>query len=84
MTTQRDGGPASTAEVTLADGTVVIIPGMSIRQFYKAHALAGLLAKTGMDGYAMYAMNDTANECGRIADAMLAEDAEFAQKESQP
>lgn len=54
--------------------------GMSMRQYYKAHALVALCSTAGGP---CFNSNDTAwilNSVCKMADAMLAEDAEFAAK----
>ena len=81
---EKDGGPAFPAgESGTSDTYRAGVPGMTLRQFYKGQALAGMVPTTserslwlrdeakhrGVDGYAVIAEN-----CGRYADAMLAED----------
>ena len=58
----------------------VIYDGMTMRQYYKAVALQGLLAT---NQYAFYGEDLEANikSCGDIADAMIAEDEEAAKNE---
>lgn len=53
--------------------------GMTMRQYYKAAALQGLLAS----GYNIDRYQRAANICGSFADAMLAEDEEHAKRGKQ-
>lgn len=50
------------------------IPGMTVRQLYK---IAAMIAKGNEHGQA----KDAAAECGRYADAMIAEDREAAKED---
>jgi len=81
---EKDGGPAYPVEITervpapefgegMYDKRTVRYPGLSIRQYYKAQALAGLLATGSAEG-AKYMVNVASAH----ADLMLAEDAEHA------
>jgi hypothetical protein len=65
---RASGGPAFPAACT---GTV--IPGMTLRQFYKGMALAGMKAN---GDYTMTSFQGLAYWAGALADAMLCEDEE--------
>jgi hypothetical protein len=53
--------------------------GMTKRQYYKAAAMQGSCAGIGSG----WTADQLANWCGAVADAMLAEDAEFEAKEAK-
>lgn len=73
----KDGGPAFPMEYTqpCADGNPLVVtePGMTMRQYYKAAALTGLLATRATAGWATLKL---ATYAGEVADAMIAEDEE--------
>ena len=86
----NDGGPAhAQAQIILesGDGEKVITRnfhgGMSVRQFYKAHALAGALAARA-EARTIMKEEDfgfLANRCGLMADAMIREDQDFSERQ---
>lgn len=88
----RDGGPAFPIPIAgCADGGVYNaleqssgeLGGMSVRQFYKAQALAAVVAIAHAENWAQFGDKwryGVAQECADYADAMLAEDAEVAAK----
>lgn len=67
-----------------SDGAIVCEEwsGMTMRQYYKAVALQGLLASKELKTSAMYRMDKewTASEAGDYADAMISEDTAHAEK----
>lgn len=75
-----------TVEDSPHGGTYVSEYGMTQRQYYKAQALAGLMANTCVVGVHPVAgwglrvcdTEDVAVFCGNVADAMIAEDAKHA------
>jgi len=71
-TVYQDCGPTGNSGPFL---TEVIQHGMTQRQYYKAKALAGLMANPSVVGVDP---GGWAELCGRVADAMLAEDAKCA------
>lgn len=80
MSTPRDGGRAFPALHSI-DGNWVRNPreefmGMSVRQFYKAAALQGMLASGSYipGGTEESIASEAARLAGRFADAMVAED----------
>lgn len=72
-----NGGPAFPCHTNPLPGKLANAPqGMTLRQYYKAAALQGLLANPEDPG----AIESAAAFAGRYADAMLAEDEEHARK----
>lgn len=69
--TKVDGGPAFPLERNprYNDG----FPGMTLRQWYKGQALAGWAPRH----FVPDTPRDIANACGKLADAVLAEDAAY-------
>ena len=49
-------------------------PGMSMRQYYKAAALTGMLANSAIAEHNSFSMSGLCAEAGHYADALLAED----------
>jgi hypothetical protein len=96
--TMRDGGSAFPGGVEGAwihhpNGTqewVTTDPGMTIRQFYKAAAMKGLLAgrqnieaiysQEAEHPFRDYTAAEVAGHAGELADAMLEEDADHAER----
>lgn len=76
-TVYQDCGPTGNSGPFL---TEVIQHGMTQRQYYKAKALAGLMANPSVVGYNALdpSVDAVSLLCGKIADAMLAEDAKYA------
>lgn len=76
-TVYQDCGPMGNSGPVL---TEVIQHGMTQRQHYKAQALAGLMANPSVVGSDAIDVSTDAVAlfCGRMADAMLAEDAKHA------
>ncbi len=78
MSTKNNGGPA----FPLSESSSSVHNGMTMRQYYKAAALQGLLASPRVftvDGNSGdLSETETARACGLFADAMLAEDKEHA------
>lgn len=88
MNTPKDGGPAFPVPVSqpFGDGWLAV-GGMTMRQWYKGHAVQGLLAAYGpharsdKDGIMIH---ESVIACAAyLADALLAEDAEHARKEQK-
>ena len=68
------GGPAFPSSVDHADGSSVVYAGLTLRDYFAAKALQGLLA--ALDGYRPSHLIDAdafADEAYGLADAMLAE-----------
>ncbi len=91
MTDTKDGGPACPSEQGhIPDGTwnQTFERGMSVRQRYKVAALSGLLSDSSVAGRIIREPQEggsphiqhATDVIGLIADAMLAEDQEFAEK----
>lgn len=66
-------------------GKIRSVGGMTMRQYYKAAALQGLIARVPIteEGGPMISESGASELAGRFADAMLAEDAEHAKRVSQ-
>lgn len=80
----NDGGPAFPQKIPNAPhepGELVIglcpAPGISVRQYYKAHAMAWMPWREGIAGA------QVAASAGVLANAMIAEDKKFAEMEKQ-
>jgi hypothetical protein len=67
MKTFKDGGPAF--PVTTEHGSVFPLPGMTLRDYFAAAALQGMLADSQCNG----PVEGYANDAYQYADAMLAE-----------
>jgi hypothetical protein len=82
MSTPNDGGAASPHISGDASGIGVCQGegGLSIRQYYKAAALQSIEAFLLPYMHAPRSAQEAAKVCGEIADAMLAEDAAFANR----
>lgn len=67
--TTNDGGPAFPSSVTFKDGgdQVTYEPGMSLRDWFAGHVMAGALADPSFDVPA----EDVASLAYEVADAML-------------
>jgi hypothetical protein len=81
MSTHNDGGPAFAAIATSPMGDVHHQEGMSLRDWYRGQALAGLCANpggpfqaNGINGWNLVncTAGDVAMWCNELADAMLA------------
>lgn len=89
----KDGGPAFPETEIDFDAGIrheVYIPGMTMRQYYKAKLVAGFMDKIAIEFAVRDYENDALNFaikkvyiCGRIADAMIAEDEAHAENNSQ-
>lgn len=77
MSNNGDRAAFPTVEDSPHGGTYVSEYGMTQRQYYKAQALAGLLANPSTD-LRECASEGMAKFIGRVADLMLAEDAQHA------
>ena len=89
---KKDGGSAFPFSWNENEpGVMVAHPGMTIRQWYKGQALAGLFAN--QEGTAISerigiadgikAIDGIVNRCSSIADFFIAEDIAFNQKETK-
>jgi hypothetical protein len=78
MTERNDGGPAFPRRAALVDGTICEEQsGMTLRQYYKAAALTGILAGGFADTVPhddVAGGKDAAFFAAQYADAMIAED----------
>lgn len=76
---RKDGGPI---QYETEHGDMIYVRtgwgGMSLRQFYKAHAIAGLLASCPQAPSTTSAL--IAGAAGEMADAAVAEGARFAER----
>lgn len=69
-TEKYDGGPAFPVTWEEEDGQALTSPGISVRQYYAAHAMMGILAHTPIGTDA----TDVAKHALRFADALLKEE----------
>jgi hypothetical protein len=69
MTPPNDGGPASPVDISCYDGDRSRLYGMSLRDYFAAAALQGLMARIVYEP----ACAGTAADCYAFADAMLAQ-----------
>lgn len=87
MSFEKDGGPAH----PVVCATNIIAQGMTLRQYYKAAALTGILAKSlapnSLKNHSVHhaevssiGQSSAARIAAEYADAMLAEDEEHGQK----
>ena len=73
MSGRKDGGAAfPLAGASTDEDLMRRRPGMTMRQWYKTHALSGILASQTVDS--VLTVRDLVDEAAQFADAMVAED----------
>jgi hypothetical protein len=77
----KQNEPAFPHNEESGDGEFIYHPGMTMRQWYKGMALTHCSATIREDGIVSSEIPMMVKYCGVIADALLAEDAEFEARE---
>ena len=73
MTEKNDGGPAFPSEGIKTERGYTSAPGLSIRDYFAAAALTGMLASETTDSEGTYSDSGAAQRAYNLADALLAQ-----------